>query len=389
MAKHEIANSIYYIGVNDKDIDLFEGQYVVPNGVSYNSYLLKDDMNVVLDTVDKRGTEQWVKNLEEALDGEKVDYLIITHLEPDHGYNIELLCKKFPKMRIIATQKAFDIIPQFFDIPNFEKRKIVIGDGGYIDMGKHTFRFISAPMVHWPEVIFAYENTEGILFSADAFGRFGLPETKENWIDEARRYYFNIVGKYGLQVQNVLKKASHLKINKICPLHGPILDKDIEYYIEKYSTWCSYKPEDEGVFIAYASIHGNTADSAKKLGEILKENGEENVVLMDLARSDISIAIENAFRYSKLVLAASSYNAGVFPPMEHFLNELKGKNYQHRKVGIIENGTWAPSAGNSMLKIVEEMKNMKVCTNKITIKSKMNEENVKQLGKLAKELMKA
>ena len=388
MENNKITDSIIYIGVDDKDIDLFESQYIVPNGVSYNSYLIKDEKNVVMDTVDKRATNKWIENLEKALNGEKVDYLVVSHLEPDHGYNIERLCKKYPDMKIIGNAKTFAFIPQFFEIPNLEERKIVVGEGDTFSTGKHNLKFIMAPMVHWPEVMFTYEEFNKILFTADAFGKFGTLDTEEDWACEARRYYFNIVGKYGMQVQAVLKKAATLDIKTICPLHGPILKENLEYYIGKYDIWSSYKPEDDGVFIAYASIHGNTAEAAQKLAEILKQKGAKKVAITDLAREDMAEAIEDAFRYDKIILAASSYNFGVFPPMEQFLNHLKGKNYQNRKIGIIENGTWAPSAGKAMLEIIEKMKDINICQKQITIKSRMNNETIKQLEELADEILK-
>lgn len=387
MGKNKITDSIIYIGVDDKNIDLFESQYIVPNGISYNSYLIKDEKNVVMDTVDKRATDKWIENIEKALDGEKVDYLVVSHMEPDHGYNIEYLCKKYPEMKIIGNAKTFAMMPQFFEIPNSDERKIVVAEGDTFSIGKHNLKFIMAPMVHWPEVMFTYEETSKTLFTADAFGKFGTIDTDEDWACEARRYYFNIVGKYGAQVQAVLKKVASLDIQTICPLHGPILKENLKYYIEKYDIWSSYKPEDDGVFIAYASIHGNTAEVAKKMAEVLKEKGAKKVSITDIAREDFAEAIEDAFRYDKMILAASSYNMSVFPPMEQFLNNLKSKNYQNRKIGIIENGTWAPSAGKTMLEILEKMKDIQICEKQITIKSKMNGENEKELEQLAEEIL--
>ena len=287
----KVTDSIIYIGVDDKDIDLFESQYIVPNGISYNSYLIKDEKNVVMDTIDKRATESWVKNLEEALEGEKVDYLVVSHLEPDHGYNVQLLCEKYPEMKIIGNAKTFVIISQFFDIPNLEERKILVNEGDTINTGKHNLKFIMAPMVHWPEVMFTYEENEKILFTADAFGKFGALDTDEEWLCEARRYYFNIVGKYGVQVQNILKKVAQLEVKTICPLHGPILTENLGYYIDKYNVWSSYEPEEEGIFIAYASIHGNTKEAVEKLAEILNKKQAKKVVLADLARYDFAEAI--------------------------------------------------------------------------------------------------
>ncbi|MBO5478822.1 MAG: FprA family A-type flavoprotein [Clostridia bacterium] len=384
----QITDSITYIGVDDKTIDLFESQYVVPNGISYNSYLIKDEKNVVMDTVDKRATEEWYKNLQEALNGETVDYLVISHMEPDHAYNIQMLCEQYPNMKIIGNQKIFAFIPQFFNIENLEQRKVVVSEGDTINIGKHTLQFIMAPMVHWPEVMMTYEQTSKILFSADGFGKFGALDTDEDWACEARRYYFNIVGKYGVQVQAVLNKAKTLDIKTICPLHGPILKENLGYYLGKYDIWSSYEPEDKGITIAYASIHGNTKEAAEELANMLKEAGVEKVSLFDLARDDLAEAIEDAFRYDRLVVAASSYNADVFPPMSNFLHQLQGKNYQNRKIAIIENGTWAPSAGKKMLEIVETMKNVTIYEPMITIRSRMNEQNKEEMKELVKELVK-
>ncbi len=383
----KISDSIKYIGVDDKTIDLFESQYVVPNGISYNSYLIKDEKNVVMDTVDKRATEEWVKNLSDALEGEALDYLVVSHMEPDHAYNIELLSKKYPEMKIVGNDKTFAYMRQFFNIDNLEERKIIVKEGDTLNVGNHTLKFIMAPMVHWPEVMVTYEESEKILFTADGFGKFGALDTEEDWACEARRYYFNIVGKYGAQVQMLLKKAATLDIKTICPLHGPILKENLEYYIGKYDIWSSYKPEDDGVFIAYASIHGNTADAARKMAKLLEENGAKKVAISDLTRDDMAEAIEDAFRYDKIILAASSYNAEVFPPMEQFLNHLKSKNYQNRKVGIIENGTWAPSAARTMKDILSKMKNITICEKTVTIMSKMNEESVAKMEELAKNIL--
>lgn len=383
----KISDSIKYIGVDDKTIDLFESQYVVPNGISYNSYLIKDEKNVVMDTVDKRATDEWVKNLEDALDGEVVDYLVVSHMEPDHAYNIELLSKKYPEMKIVGNDKTFAYMKQFFNIDNLEKRQVIVKEGDTLEVGNHTLQFVMAPMVHWPEVMVTYEQSEKILFSADGFGKFGALDTDEDWTCEARRYYFNIVGKYGAQVQMLLKKAAGLDIKMICPLHGPILKENLEYYIGKYDVWSSYKAEDDGVFIAYASIHGNTADAARKMAKLLEENGAKKVAISDLTRDDMAEAIEDAFRYDKIILAASSYNAEVFPPMEQFLNHLRSKNYQNRKIGIIENGTWAPSAAKTMKEIVSKMKNITICEPTVTIMSKMNEESRDKMEELAKNIL--
>ncbi len=388
MENNKITDDIIYIGVDDKTIDLFESQYIVPNGVSYNSYLIKDDKYVVMDTVDSRGTDGWLSNLENALEGHDVDYLVIHHLEPDHSSSIGILCDKYPKMKLIGNAKTFAFLPQFFNIDNIQDRMVVVNEGDEISFGKHTLKFIMAPMVHWPEVMFSYDITDKVLFSADAFGKFGALDTDEEWACEARRYYFNIVGKYGVQVQAVLKKASNIDIKIICPLHGPILNENLDYYLSLYDTWSSYRAETDGVFIAFASIHGNTAKVAYRLKEILEEKGANKVAISDLAREDFAEAIEDAFRYDKIVLAASSYNAKVFPPMENLLVHLKDKNYQNKKIGIIENGTWAPSAAKTMLEIIDGMKNIEIVEPKITIKTKMKEEDEKLLEELADNILK-
>ena len=387
MKEINITEQIKYIGVDDKTIDLFEGQYVVPNGISYNSYLIKDEKNVIMDTVDKRATEEWFKNLEKELENEKPDYLVVSHMEPDHAANIQKLTEKYPNMKIIGNEKTFTFIQQFFDIQKLEERKIVVKEGDTISTGKHTLQFFMAPMVHWPEVMVTYEQTEKILFTADGFGKFGTLDTDEEWTCEARRYYFNIVGKYGVQVQQLLKKATNLDIKIICPLHGPILKDNLSFYVQKYDIWSKYEPEDEGVLIAYASIYGHTKEAAEEMVNILKEKGVEKIAITDLARDDMAEAIEDAFRYDKMILAASSYNMGVFPFMEQFLHHLQGKNFQNRKVGIIENGTWAPSAGRCMREILEKMKNIGICPTVVTIRSKMNEQNKKEMQQLAEEMI--
>lgn len=386
MKDNKITNSIFYIGANDRNIDLFEGQYKVPNGISYNSYVIKDEKNVIMDTVDKNVTEKWLENLEQVLAGEESHYLVISHLEPDHSYNIELICNKYPNMKIVGNAKTFAFIPQFFNITNLEERKVLVKEGDTLNIGKHTLNFVMAPMVHWPEVMFTYESSEKILFSADAFGKFGDLDADEPWLDEARRYYINIVGKYGVQVQAVLKKAENLDIKTICPLHGPILTENLEYYINKYSLWSSYKPEKEGILIAYSSIYGNTANAAKILEGFLKDENQK-VVVKDLARCDMAEAISDSYKYGKLVLASSSYNFGLFPPMEHFLNCLKNKNYQNRKVAIIENGTWAPSAAKVMNEILAQMKDITILEPQITIRTKLNDENLTQMKELVKALI--
>ncbi len=379
----KITEDIIYIGADDKTIDLFEGQYVVPNGISYNSYLIKDEKNVIMDTIDKRKSKEWLENLEKALDGKKPDYLVVSHMEPDHAFNIGEIANKYTEMKIIGNQKTFVMLKQFFNIPNLEQRKVEVKEGEEINIGKHTLQFFMAPMVHWPEVMVTYEKTEKIVFSADGFGKFGTLDVKEEWIEEARRYYFNIVGKYGAQVQALLKKLATLDVKMICPLHGSILKENLEYYIDKYNTWSSYTPEEDGILIAYASIYGNTANVAKKLAEKLEQKGAKKVILKDLARDDMADVIEDAFRYDKIILAASSYNMGVFPPMEQFLNQLKAKNYQNRKIGIIENGTWAPSAGRCMKEIISNMKDITIYEPTITIMSTLNEETSKKLEELA------
>ena len=388
MSKVEISKDIRYIGADDKTIDLFESQYIVPNGISYNSYLIKDEKNVVMDTIDRRKTDEWLENLEKELNGEEVDYLVVSHLEPDHAYNIEVLARKYPNMKIIGNNKTFAFLPQFFNIDNLEDRKIEVKEGDEINFGKHTLKFIMAPMVHWPEVMMEYETCEKVLFTADAFGKFGALDCDEDWDCEARRYYFNIVGKYGMQVQALLKKVANIEINMICPLHGPILKENLSYYINKYDIWSSYKPEDEGIFIACSSIHGNTLEAMEFFEDYLRKNTNKKVVLSDLTRCDMAEAIEDAFRYDTMVVASSSYNFGLFPPMEHFLNHLKGKNYQNRKIAFVENGTWAPSAGKCMKEIVSEMKNIEIVEPMVTIKSRLNEETKKQLIDLANKILK-
>ena len=388
MSKIEITEDIKYIGADDKTIDLFESQYIVPNGISYNSYLIKDEKNVVMDTIDRRKTDEWLINLEKELNGENLDFLVVSHMEPDHAYNIEVLSKKYPNMKIIGNSKTFAMLPQFFNIDNLEDRKIEVKEGDTINFGKHTLQFFMAPMVHWPEVMVEYDMKDKILFTADGFGKFGALDTDEDWACEARRYYFNIVGKYGMQVQALLKKVANLEVNMICPLHGPILKENLPYYINKYDIWSSYKPEDEGIFIACSSIHGNTLEAMEFLKEYLAEKTNKKVVLSDITRCDMAEAIEDAFRYDTMIVASSSYNFGLFPPMEHFLNHLKGKNYQNRKIAFVENGTWAPSAGKCMKEIVSEMKNIKTYEPMVTIKSRLNEETKKQLIDLANKILK-
>lgn len=382
MKNREVTDTIKYIGADDKDIRLFEGQYEVPNGMAYNSYLIKDEKNVVLDTIDKKVTNTWLENLEKELQGERVDYLVVSHLEPDHAYNIGVLAEKYPEMKIVGNSMTFTMLPNFFDI-DLTERKVVVKEGDTLNVGKHTLQFFMAPMVHWPEVMVTYEQAEKVLFTADGFGKFGTLDTEEDWDCEARRYYFGIVGKYGTQVQTLLKKVATLDVKIICPLHGPILKENLGHYIEKYDIWSSYQPEDDGVFIACASIYGNTLEVAKKLKELLEQKGAKKVVLTDLVTEDMAEAVEDAFRYDKIILAASSYNAGVFVPMEQFLYKLKERNYQNRKIGIIENGSWAPSAGKTMKAILQEMKHITMIEPLVTIKSTMKQETIEQIEKLA------
>ena len=387
MADVKISNSIVYIGVDDKDIDLFESQYEVPNGVSYNSYLILDEKIAVMDTADMRVSDKWFENLEKALNGAVPDYLIVSHLEPDHAGNIKKAADKYPEMKIVVNSKSETMLPQFFEIS--ADRLLIVKEGDELSLGSHTLQFFMAPMVHWPEVMVEYEKSEKILFSADGFGKFGALDTDEDWACEARRYYFNIVGKYGAQVQALLKKASALDIQTICPLHGPILKENLEYYIGKYMTWSSYEPEDKGILIAYASIHGNTAKAAKKLKEILESKGAEKVAITDLARDDMAEAIEDAFRYDRMILAAASYDAGVFPCMEDFLHHLKSKAYQKRTVGLLENGSWAPSAARTMKAVVEQMKNVSIVEPVVTIKSTMKDSDIENMEKLADAIINA
>ena len=388
MTDTEISENIKWIGASDNDLKLFESQYILENGMSYNSYLIKDEKNVILDTIDEKVTDIWQKNLEKELEGKKPDYLIISHMEPDHAYNIGKIAKKYPEMKLVGNQMTFNIFSNFFSDIDLSKRKVIVTEGDILDIGKHKLQFFMAPMVHWPEVMVTYEQTEKILFSADGFGKFGSLEHDEEWDCEARRYYFGIVGKYGEQVQALLKKAATLDIKMICPLHGPILKENLEYYINKYDIWSKYEPEEEGVFIAVASIYGNTLEAAKEMVKILEEKGAKKVVVSDLSREDWAEAIEDAFKYSKLIVASSSYNMGIFPPMEHFLRHLDARNYQKRTVGIIENGSWAPSAGRGMKAILEGMKDIKIVEPMVTIKSRMNEENRINMEKLADEMLK-
>lgn len=385
----KISNDVKYIGVDDRTIDLFESQYVVPEGVTYNSYLILDEKVALMDTVDARGMEEWEKNLMAELGGRSVDYLVVSHLEPDHAGSIGRLMELFPEVTLVGNAKTFAMLPQFFETGNIKQMTVAEGDS--LSLGKHNLNFYMAPMVHWPEVMVTYESTEKILFSADGFGKFGAmdAEDDEGWACEARRYYFNIVGKYGAPVQALLKKAATLDIEKICPLHGPILDENLGYYIGLYDTWSSYQPENKGVLVAYASIHGNTGKAAEKFAEMLREKGVEKVVVSDLAREDMAEVIEDAFRYDRMVVAGASYDGGVFPCMQDFLHHLQSKAYQNRTVGIIENGSWAPCAAKAMKAVLETMKNVTIVEPSVTIKSTMKETDIPAMEALADTIAKA
>ena len=382
----EISDCIKYIGVDDRDIDLFESQYIVPNGVSYNSYVILDEKIAIMDTVDKRKGEEWLKNLEAVLDGKEPYYLVVSHMEPDHGSSIDMLLKKYPNITIVGNAKTFTMIGQFFNL-EVEYNKLVVSDGDELELGSHSLKFIFAPMVHWPEVMVSYEKLEKVLFAADAFGKFGALDTDEDWACEARRYYFNIVGKYGVQVQSLLKKVSAFEIETICPLHGPILSENLGYYINLYDIWSSYKPEAEGVFIAYASIHGNTAKVAREFKSMLEEKGAKKVAIADLSRDDLAECIEDAFKYGKVVLASSSYDGGVFTPMHDFLAHLATKGYKNRTVALIENGSWGPTAARTMKAMLEGMKDITICENVVTIRSAMKPADKESLSVLADELL--
>ena len=378
-----VTETIKYIGVDDTTIDLFESQYIVPNGISYNSYLIMDEKIAIMDTVDLRKGEEWFANLEEALEGRTPDYLVVQHMEPDHAGNIANLLAKYPAIKIVASAKAIQMMPQFFEDTCFEGKTIAVKEGETLNLGVHTLQFFMAPMVHWPEVMVTYDQADKVLFTADGFGKFGALAHEEDWACEARRYYFNICGKYGAQVQSLLKKAATLDIACICPLHGPILKENLGYYIGLYDTWSKYEVETEGIFIAYASIHGGTKKVAEKLAEILREKGAPKVSIADLCRDDMAEAVEDAFRMSKLVVAAASYDADVFPPMHDFLHHLKLKAYQKRRVGIIENGSWAPCAGRVMKGMLETMKEIEIVEPMVTIRSAMKQGDIPALEALA------
>ena len=383
-----VSDAVKYIGVDDKTIDLFESQYVVPNGVSYNSYVIMDEKIAVMDTVDKRGTDEWLAKLERELGDRTPDYLVVQHMEPDHAGSVKILADKYPSMQLVANAKTFTMMEQFFDM-DLTDRKVVVKEMDTLSLGAHTLTFVMAPMVHWPEVMVSYESTEKILFAADGFGKFGALDADEDWTCEARRYFINIVGKYGAQVQALLKKAATLDIAMICPLYGPILKENLGYYIEKYDTWSSYRPEDKGILVAYASIHGNTRAAVEEFAAMLEAKGAEKVVVTDLARDDMAEAIEDAYRYDRLVVACPTYDGSVFPCMEDFLYHLKIKNFQNRKVGIIENGSWAPQSGKLMTAYFEGMKDITLVGEKVTIKSSLKEDSRKALEALADAMVNA
>ena len=379
-----ITKSVAYVGVDDESIDLFENQYRVPNGMAYNSYIIFDEKIAVMDTVDRRGAVQWLENVTEALGDKQPDYLVIHHMEPDHAGSIQLLAERYPAMKLVGNKKTFTMLGQFFPtLPLPADRLVTVGEGDVLSLGSHTLTFFLAPMVHWPEAMVSFESSEGVLFSADAFGKFGVRHADEDWTCEARRYYFNIVGKYGGPVQTLLKKLSGAAVNVICPLHGPILTEDLGFYIGKYQLWSSYQPEDEGVTIACASIHGHTLHAAKVLAEILEKKGAKKVAFFDLSRDDMAEAVEDAFRYGKLILAASSYDGGVFPPMDDFLHHLASKAYQDRTVGYVQNGSWAPSAAKTMKAVVDGMKNITQVEPVVTITSSLKDADLPALEALA------
>lgn len=386
MKEVTVTDSVLYVGCNDRDIDLFESQYHVPNGVTYNSYVIKDEKTAVMDTVDPRRTDEWLQNVERVMEGKAPDYLVISHLEPDHAGSIQRIAEKYPSMKLVSNAKVFAMLPQFFAF-DLTDRTVTVGEGDTLELGSHTLHFVMAPMVHWPEVMVEYESSEKILFAADGFGKFGAMDADEEWTDEARRYFINIVGKYGPQVQALLKKASTLDIAMICPLHGPVLKENLGFYIEKYLKWSSYEPEEEGIVVACASIHGNTRRAMQRFVEILKEKGAKNVVFFDLARDDMAEAVASAYRYDTLVTACCTYDASLFPCMEDFLYHLKIKNFQKRKVGLVENGSWAPMAGKQMRAYFEGMKEINIVEPLVTIRSVMNEKNEEELKALADALL--
>lgn len=386
MSKATISDAVKYIGADDTDLDLFEGQYIIPNGISYNSYVILDDKIAVLDTVDARKTDEWLANLEATLCGKTPDYLIINHMEPDHAANVNLLMDKYPTLTGVCNQKAADMMNRFFGT-DYSGRLMIVKERDTLALGSHTLQFFMAPMVHWPEVMVTFEQSEGILFAADAFGKFGTLSAQEDWTCEARRYYFNICGKYGAPVQTLLKKAATLHINTICPLHGPILKENLGYYISLYNIWSSYKPENEGIFIAYCSMHGNTANAANRLAEIIRSKSDVKVSTADLARDDMAEALEDAFRYDRLVLACPTYDGDIMPVMHDFLQHLKAKNYQNRKVAFIENGSWAPVAGRKMKEAMQQMKDITLVDPVVTVESTVKADTISQLTSLAEALI--
>jgi len=383
----EVTKDIIYIGVNDHKVDLFEGQYVVPNGMAYNSYVILDEKTAVMDTVDAHFGEEWLANLEQALGGRKPDYLVVQHMEPDHSANIAKFAEKYPEAQIVGNAKTFTMVKNFFGT-DYADRRVVVKDGESLSLGAHELTFVFAPMVHWPEVMITYDAKDKVLFSADGFGKFGALDVEEDWACEARRYYFGIVGKYGMQVQNLLKKAAALDIQIICPLHGPVLTENLGYYIGLYDTWSAYKPESEGVFVAYASVYGNTKAAAELLAEKLREKGCPKVTVADLAREDMAECVEDAFRYDTLVLASCTYNGGVFPPMREFILDLTERGYRNRRVALIENGSWAATAAKVMEKMLEGSKDITFAENRVSIKSALDAASTAQVEALADELTK-
>lgn len=384
---NQITPDIKYIGVDDTTLDLFESQYIIPNGISYNSYLITDEKIAIMDTVDKRKSDEWWDKLEKALAGRIPDYLIVHHMEPDHAGNIAAAIEKYPNLKIVASARAIQMLPQFFDEIDFSNNTISVKENDTLCLGKHTLQFMMAPMVHWPEVMVTYDRLDKIVFSADGFGKFGALSHEEEWACEARRYYFNICGKYGVPVQTLLKKIANLEVSCICPLHGPVLKDNLSYYIGLYDTWSKYDAETDGVLIAYASIHGGTAEAANKMAEILKSKGAKKVTITDLSRDDMAEAVEDAFRMSRIILAAASYDGDVFPPMHDFLHHLIMKGFQRRRIGIIENGSWAPCAGRIMTGMLEKMKDLDIIHPTITIKSRMKRENIAEMEELADKIL--
>ena len=382
-----ITNDIKYVGVNDHDLDLFEGQFIVPNGMAYNSYAIVDEKIAIMDSVEARFFDEWIANIEKALGNREPDFLVVQHMEPDHSANIENFMNKYPDAIIVSSDKAFTMMGNFFKTA-FEDRRIVVGEGDTLELGKHTLNFVAAPMVHWPEVIVTYESADKVLFSADAFGKFGALDVDEDWACEARRYYFGIVGKYGMMAQNLLKKASALDIKIICPLHGPVLSENLEYYLGLYNTWTTYGVESDGVMIAYTSVYGHTKEAVELLAKTLEKNGCPKVAVNDLARCDMAEAVEDAFRYGRIILATTTYNAEIFPFMKTFIDSLTERNFQNKKIGLIENGSWAPAAAKYMKGMLEKSKNLEFVDTTVTIKSALSDENIKQIEELAYEICK-